>query len=124
MATTKEMPALDTPMSTMVQALQEGKLDIQEFQEWDRQRTAAIAQRAATTAAECLFRSFAEFSLAASEERAKLFGKELTFKPKQFSTGSFGWTVTGKIDVPVSGQRTVRCQFSGNAIVIGSKSKS
>ena len=40
--------------------------------------------------------------------------------PREFSSGSFGWFASEKLEVPVGGKR-VRCQMSINVTVIGSK---
>lgn len=44
---------------------------------------------------------------------------EATVK-EQFSSGSFGWNINGKMEVMVNGER-VKVQVSGNLIVVGSK---
>ena len=45
---------------------------------------------------------------------------ELDLDPREFSSGSFGWFASEKLQVPVEDQR-VRCQMSLNVTVIGSK---
>ncbi len=40
--------------------------------------------------------------------------------PREFSSGSFGWFASEKLDVPV-GSKRIRCQMSLNVTVIGSK---
>ena len=45
---------------------------------------------------------------------------EMEALPKEFSTGSFGWFLTGKIMLPV-GEKKVNVQIGLNLTVIGSK---
>ncbi|RJQ30332.1 hypothetical protein C4565_00680 [Candidatus Parcubacteria bacterium] len=47
-------------------------------------------------------------------------GKRMSGKKFDFSTGSFGWKVTGKVEVMVGGE-PVEVQINMNATVIGSK---
>lgn len=47
-------------------------------------------------------------------------GQALSVKAKQFSTGSLGLNLTGKITLDVPGVGLVQFQFSGNAVAIGS----
>ena len=45
-------------------------------------------------------------------------GQSLTATFKQFSTGSLGWNISGKVIVDGA-----KCQVSGNIVIIGSKPK-
>jgi hypothetical protein len=45
---------------------------------------------------------------------------EMEAQPKEFSTGSFGWYLTGKIMLPV-GEKKVNVQIGLNLTIIGSK---
>jgi len=45
-------------------------------------------------------------------------GQSLTAMFKQFSTGSLGWNISGKVVVDGA-----KCQVSGNIVIIGSKPK-
>jgi len=47
-------------------------------------------------------------------------GVEMEAMPKEFSTGSFGWYLTGKTYLPV-GEKKVNVQIGLNLTVIGSK---
>ena len=49
-----------------------------------------------------------------------LNGNALGSKPMEFSTGSFGLNISGKVTVMVDGV-PVPCQLSGNLVVIDSK---
>lgn len=53
-----------------------------------------------------------------SQIAVQVEGQTVFGEPKQFSTGSRGWNVNGK--VMIDGQK---CQFSGNVIIIGSKTE-
>lgn len=44
-----------------------------------------------------------------------------TLNPKTFSTGSYGWSYSGKLVVTLPDGRSVRTQASINLVVIGSK---
>ncbi len=48
---------------------------------------------------------------------------EFELDPREFSSGSFGWFASEKLNVPVGNER-VRCQLSLNVTVIGSKNSS
>ena len=47
-------------------------------------------------------------------------GQELLAEVKEFSTGSFGWYLNGKILVPIDG-KNVSVQIGMNLAVVGSK---
>jgi len=47
-------------------------------------------------------------------------GTKMTATPRQFSTGSFGWYLTGKATLSVNGQ-PIPVQVGTNLTVIGSK---
>ena len=47
-------------------------------------------------------------------------GVPLTAEPKEFSTGSFGWYLSGKATVMVDG-KPVQVQVGANLTIIGSK---
>jgi hypothetical protein len=47
-------------------------------------------------------------------------GTKMTATPRQFSTGSFGWYLTGKATLMVNGQ-PIPVQVGTNLTVIGSK---
>lgn len=47
-------------------------------------------------------------------------GQELIAEVKEFSTGSFGWYLNGKILVPIDG-KNVSVQVGMNMAVVGSK---
>jgi hypothetical protein len=59
----------------------------------------------------------------AKEFTVKIGDKELTAKPREFSTGSFGWALNGKASITV-GETEVPCQIGMNVTAIGSKPKS
>lgn len=63
----------------------------------------------------------AEFLAHATPIEVTLDGVPMTAAPKEFSTGSFGWNLTGKLPRKV-GDATVQLQVSVNLTVIGSKS--
>ena len=44
-----------------------------------------------------------------------------TVSPKKFSTGSYGWSYNGKLNVSLPDGKLVRVQASVNLVVIGSK---
>lgn len=52
--------------------------------------------------------------------RVVINGVKMTAPPKQFSTGSFGWYLTGKLNIEVKGVH-VPVQVGLNLTVIGSK---
>jgi hypothetical protein len=47
-------------------------------------------------------------------------GQEMTAEKKEFSTGSFGWYINGKVNVAIEG-KTVPVQVGLNLTVVGSK---
>jgi hypothetical protein len=65
--------------------------------------------------------SLEEFTKDARPITVVIDGKELSSTVKApFSSGSFGWNVSGKVPVTV-GDRTIMCQVGVNVIAIGSK---
>lgn len=48
-------------------------------------------------------------------------GQPIHANVKEFSTGSVGWNITGKVNVRLPNGVLVRCQVTGNVVVIGSK---
>lgn len=62
----------------------------------------------------------AQFSEKAEPLKVVINGQELLAEVKEFSTGSFGWYLNGKILVPVDG-KNVSVQIGMNLTVVGSK---
>jgi hypothetical protein len=62
----------------------------------------------------------AQFSEKAEPLKVVINGTELLAEVKEFSTGSFGWYLNGKILVPIDG-KTVSVQVGMNLTVVGSK---
>lgn len=61
-----------------------------------------------------------EFNEQAQSVKVLIQGVEMEALPKEFSTGSFGWYLTGKLMLPV-GEKKVNVQIGLNMTVIGSK---
>jgi hypothetical protein len=57
----------------------------------------------------------------AKELKVTIAGVPMTAEPKEFSTGSLGWNINGKVQLDVGG-RLVLCQVGLNLTVVGSKS--
>ena len=53
----------------------------------------------------------------------QISGQTVRAIPKVFSTGSIGWFLTGKVEITEGELAGERLQVSGNAIVVGSKSR-
>jgi hypothetical protein len=64
-----------------------------------------------------------EFRNGAQAVKILVNNVEMEALPKEFSTGSFGWFLTGKIILPV-GEKKVNVQIGLNLTVIGSKEQS
>jgi hypothetical protein len=64
--------------------------------------------------------SKARFMEKAAPLKVSVAEQGLIGTPKEFSTGSYGWYITGKVAVVVDGV-TVMAQFGGQATLIGSK---
>ena len=62
----------------------------------------------------------AEFKEGAKPLTLEINGTKLMADPKDFSTGSFGWYLSGKVTVDVAG-KPVTVQVSANLTVVGSK---
>jgi hypothetical protein len=58
-----------------------------------------------------------QFVRSAPELTANINGHALVAQPREFSTGSVGYLINGKITLPDG----TRLQVSGNAVAIGSK---
>jgi hypothetical protein len=62
----------------------------------------------------------AQFVEKAEPLKVSINGSEMLAEVKQFSTGSFGWYLTGKTNVTVDG-KLVSVQIGMNLTVVGSK---
>ena len=62
----------------------------------------------------------AEFKEKAQQVKVEIGGMTLMADPKEFSTGSFGWYLSGKATLMVDG-KPVQVQVGANLTVIGSK---
>ena len=62
----------------------------------------------------------AQFTTKAEPLKVVINGQELLADVKEFSTGSFGWYLNGKIVVPIDG-KNVSVQIGMNLTVVGSK---
>lgn len=61
-----------------------------------------------------------EFKEKAEKVKLEINGQTLYAEPKEFSTGSFGWYVSGKAVLQVGG-KDVTVQVGANLAVVGSK---
>jgi hypothetical protein len=61
-----------------------------------------------------------QFTEKAEPLKVVINGQELLAEVKEFSTGSFGWYLNGKIVVPIDG-KNVSVQIGMNLAVVGSK---
>lgn len=61
-----------------------------------------------------------QFTEKATPLKVVINGQELSAEVKEFSTGSFGWYLNGKIQVPVDG-KNVSVQIGMNLTIVGSK---
>ncbi len=62
----------------------------------------------------------AEFKEKAQQVKVDVGGVAMMAEPKEFSTGSFGWYLSGKATILVDG-KPVQVQVGANLAVIGSK---
>ena len=62
----------------------------------------------------------AQFVEKATPLKVTINGQDLLAEVKEFSTGSFGWYLNGKILVPIDG-KNVSVQIGMNMAVVGSK---
>ncbi len=62
----------------------------------------------------------AQFLTLARQLHGEIAGEPVTARIKSFSTGSFGWNISGKIEVQV-GDQLVTVQVGANLIIVGSK---
>ena len=70
------------------------------------------------------FASAAEFLAAARPVAMEGNGLSVELAPREFSTGSYGWSASGKRVVTLSDGKKVAVQGSINLVVIGSKPES
>ncbi|MGE4160031.1 MAG: hypothetical protein AB7F75_13145 [Planctomycetota bacterium] len=61
-----------------------------------------------------------EFRADVKPLKLEICGQTVMATPKEFSTGSLGWNITGKVLVEIGG-KTVQVQVGANLTVIGSK---
>lgn len=64
--------------------------------------------------------SRAEFAQLAQPIEVIIAGKAMEAQPKEFSTGSLGWHINEKLNIPV-GDRRVTVQVGINLTIVGSK---
>jgi hypothetical protein len=76
--------------------------------------------RTATKAVKAPDISRADFQAHATPLRGDIAGSGLVFEPRQFSTGSYGWSYNGKLLVELGG-RMVTVQANINLVVAHSK---
>lgn len=104
-------------------ALADAKLSPEEFKGFDADCKRCLARLAESKGAKskttCPI-SAADFLAQAKAVGIDLGSTHVTAKPKQFSTGSFGWNQCGKVELEV-GDHTLTVQCSINLIVVGSK---
>jgi hypothetical protein len=62
----------------------------------------------------------AQFTEKAEPLKVTINGQDLVAEVKEFSTGSFGWYLNGKIIVPIDG-KNCSVQIGMNLAVVGSK---
>jgi hypothetical protein len=62
----------------------------------------------------------AQFTEKAEPLKVTINGQDLVAEVKEFSTGSFGWYLNGKIVVPIDG-KNCSVQIGMNLAVVGSK---
>ena len=61
-----------------------------------------------------------EFKDSAHPVSFEIAGTAVSAEPREFSTGSFGWYFTGKVNIVVNG-KTLPVQVGCNLTVVGSK---
>lgn len=61
-----------------------------------------------------------DFLAKAEPVKVEIAGFTMMAEPKEFSTGSFGWYLTGKVQVTVGGQ-PLPVQVGANLTIVGSK---
>jgi len=65
----------------------------------------------------------AEFLKSAKPLKITVNSEEFTAQPKEFSSGSYGWTLTGKVLKTTVGGKAVQAQIGLNMPVRGSKAQ-
>jgi hypothetical protein len=90
-----------------------------EFQAWDKSRN--LQPEGGGVKRKSVCHLTAEQFLAHAPMISVDFGGQiLKGKPKRFSSGSFGWNVTGKFEAEVGGE-LLTVQVGANLVVCGSK---
>jgi hypothetical protein len=64
--------------------------------------------------------SRSDFVAKAEPVKVDVAGTQMTAEAKEFSTGSFGWYLTGKVTIVVDG-KPLSVQVGANLTVVGSK---
>jgi hypothetical protein len=62
-----------------------------------------------------------DFTSAARPVDVTIAGQTLQAVPKQFSTGSVGFHLNGKVTVQLPNGETARLQVNGNLVLVGSR---
>ena len=62
-----------------------------------------------------------DFTATAPPVDVTIAGQTLQAVPRQFSTGSVGFHLNGKVTVQLPGGDTARLQVNGNLVVVGSR---
>jgi hypothetical protein len=119
-AFTEWLSERDCPADRLAMMLGSGLLKPADFafilEARDRRTERRAAKKLAPLSKSAFLEQAKEFSLVIGD-------KTLTVKPREFSTGSFGWFLSGKASITV-GETEVPCQIGMNVTVIGSKPKS
>ena len=123
---TKEFPLL-SPESTTEEAMEqlmEGHITKDQYVEWDHARVALATTKGqkkgkARKKTECPL-DYGQFMKDAKPITLDIGGQEIDLEPRQFSSGSFGYGFSGKVQTKV-GKVAVKLQCSLNMTVVGSK---
>jgi len=112
----------DATMEEALGAVQDGSLSQAQFLEWDRARSKKAKRGGGNgniPKTKCPLTA-EEFIANAKPITVDLQGTLVTFEPKVFSSGSFGWGFYGKMDIKV-GNKPIKVQSSSSLTAVGSK---
>jgi hypothetical protein len=120
------LPPADTDREALESCVELGTLKFGEFKLWARKaeksKAEAAAANARRTTCPLTAQQLADFADSQREISFPINGATIKGKARQFSSGSYGWNVTGKTRVTIDG---LECpvQVTGNLVLIGSGPK-
>lgn len=115
----KKMLTATTTQEDALKLVASGDVPIEAYQEWDATR--AKSKPAYNGNSECQITK-GDFLDKAGPLTVVVDGTKVSLEPREFSSGSFGWYYSGKLNIEVDG-KPIKAQVGLNFTVVNSKPK-